>query len=275
MGRVVACDNEECPELIRWELCIGIALSILLTLLIVFLLVILAQSKTATFNKLTLWPYYLMMSYSILAACQYACSEPGIETDASDWVVLFSISKGNFLYLAVGVQIFEWFNTYMQIMFQDQEHVDITNVVVLKRKFQNREKFYSKIILGLVCLYFFISMVIVLPFLLHYRYFFEELEKTDSEYIYILRVWTLTFALTVDVIFLLVTLALFIYAAYKKHRTAFLEYRFNLSLQVFGSSVLLGINLYQNVVSQLIIGHNDGTIESPFLDGSYLRDQII
>jgi hypothetical protein len=108
-------------------------------------------------------------------------------------------------------------------------------------------------------------MVIVLPFLLHYRYFFEELEKTDSEYIYILRVWTLTFALTVDVIFLLVTLALFIYAAYKKHRTAFLEYRFNFSLQVFGSSVLLGINLYQNVVSQLIIGHNGETIESPFL----------
>jgi hypothetical protein len=60
-----------------------------------------------------------MMGYSTLAACQYASSVLGINSEhgAADWITLLSITKGNFLYFAVGVQTFEWFNTYRQIMF--------------------------------------------------------------------------------------------------------------------------------------------------------------
>jgi hypothetical protein len=54
----VTCDNNDCPEEIRWELSIATALSIILTLLIVATLFLLAYSTTATFNRLTLWPYY-------------------------------------------------------------------------------------------------------------------------------------------------------------------------------------------------------------------------
>lgn len=53
-----SCDNTLCPEVIRWELSIATALSIILTLLIVATLFLLAYSTTATFNRLTLWPYY-------------------------------------------------------------------------------------------------------------------------------------------------------------------------------------------------------------------------
>ena len=52
------CTYTECPEVIRWELSIATALSIILTLLIVATLFLLAYSTTATFNRLTLWPYY-------------------------------------------------------------------------------------------------------------------------------------------------------------------------------------------------------------------------
>ena len=169
--------------------------------------------------------------------------------DAADWIVLLSITKGNFLYFAVGVQTFEWINTYRQIMFQDQEHIDITNVVVYKRHFQKREKTYSTVLLWIISVYFFLNIVLVVPLLLKWeKYTFLNIKEPEDKdnAIYMVRVFSLTFALVINLVFMLATLLLFSCAAYKKHRTAFLEYRFTLFIQVAGTIVLLGINLSQN-----------------------------
>jgi hypothetical protein len=53
-----------------------------------------------------------------------------LKDEARDWLLLINNLRASTLYTAIGIQIFEWFNTYLQIMFQDQEHVDITTVVV-------------------------------------------------------------------------------------------------------------------------------------------------
>ena len=188
-----------------------------------------------------------MMGYSTLAVCQYASSVLGIysEHGAADWIVLLSITKGNFLYFAVGVQTFEWFNTFLQIMFQDQEHIDITTVVVYKRHFQKREKKYSTVLLWIISVYFFLNTALVVPLLLTGEKFtFLHKKHVDKENaIYMVRLFSLTFALVVNLVFMLATLLLFSCAAYKKHRTAFLEYRFALFIQFAGTIVLLGINL--------------------------------
>ena len=191
------------------------------------------------------------MGYSTLAVCQYASSVLGIykEDGAADWIVLLSITKGNFLYFAVGLQTFEWFNTYRQIMFQDQEHIDITTVVVYKRHFQKREKIYSTVLLWIISVYFFLNIVLVVPLFLKWeKYTFLDIQTPvdKDNAIYMVRVFSLTFALVINLVFMLVTLLLFSCTAYKKHRTAFLEYRFALFIQVAGTIVLLGINLYQN-----------------------------
>ena len=61
------CDLDSGPNEVLWELSINYMLSLLLMLIIVSMLVVLNFSKTATFNKLTLWPYYLLLVYTILA----------------------------------------------------------------------------------------------------------------------------------------------------------------------------------------------------------------
>ena len=48
--------------------------------------------------------------------------------------------------------------------------------------------------------------------------------------IYISRLVFVLSWMTINIIFLVVTLVLFIYAAYKKHRSAYLDYRLNLFL---------------------------------------------
>lgn len=53
-----------------------------------------------------------------------------------------------------------------------------------------------------------------------------------------------TIALAIDIPFFVITLVLFIWAGYFKHRTAFREYLVKFSLQVLGTTTALGIILF-------------------------------
>ena len=66
--------DKDHDELKLWILSIDVSLSVCLTLLIFFILVLLAFSGTATFNKLTLWPYYFMMGFSVSSILQFVFS---------------------------------------------------------------------------------------------------------------------------------------------------------------------------------------------------------
>ena len=67
-------DYDCCNMEILWLLSCCCALSTILTLMIGVILVLLNYSKTATFNKLTLWPYYLLICWSALCYFQYIIS---------------------------------------------------------------------------------------------------------------------------------------------------------------------------------------------------------
>ena len=71
-----------------------------------------------------------MMAFAVTGIVQFSPSILYLKDEARDWLLLFNNLRASTLYTAIGIQIFEWFNTYLQIMFQDQEHVDITTVVV-------------------------------------------------------------------------------------------------------------------------------------------------
>jgi hypothetical protein len=95
-------------------------------------------------------------------------------------------------------------------MFQDCDKIDITTVVVQKRIFQRREKKYSKLLLALT-VFEFVGTFLLMVYLL-----IEKKEKISLYRLHIFDAWIVFLF-----IFLAVTLVLFIYAAYKKHRTAF------------------------------------------------------
>lgn len=126
-NNTICLKDDEDLNTILWYLSIDFTLSLQLVLIIIYILVILNFSKTATFNKLTLWPYYLMLVYSILASIQYSLGALGL---TNNWFTLLYVNIGNILNTGISVQIFEWFNTYLQIMFQDRKDIDITTVVV-------------------------------------------------------------------------------------------------------------------------------------------------
>ena len=109
--------GKDCDELILWILSTDISLSVCLTLLIFFILVLLSFSGTATFNKLTLWPYYFMMGFSVSSILQFVFSTLQMDNGTKAWLILINLTRTFTLYTAIGIQIFEWFNTYLQIMF--------------------------------------------------------------------------------------------------------------------------------------------------------------
>ena len=97
--------------------------------------------------------------------------------------------------------------------------MDITTVVVQKLHFQRREKKYSNVLLTLIILEFigtFLYMVYLLIF------------DSDNGKVYKTRLTIMNIWIAINSIFLVVTQVLFIYAAYTKHRAAFLDYRLNL-----------------------------------------------
>jgi hypothetical protein len=102
-------------------------------------------------------------------------------------------------------------------------------------------------LLWIISVYFILNTVLVVPLLFKWELLYTFLDikndKDKDDVIYMVRLFSLTFALVINLVFMLVTLLLFSCAAYKKHRTAFLEYRFALFIQVAGTLVLLGINL--------------------------------
>ena len=125
-------------------------------------------------------------------------------------------------------------------MFQDQAHIDITNVVVEKRTFQRRERIYAKVLAYFCAFYFIASFLIILALILVDSGVGDEDKST-----YFARLVIITVTLAIDIVFLVTTFALFTYVAYTKHRAAFLDYRTKLVLQVIGTLATLAINTYQ------------------------------
>ena len=70
-------------------------------------------------------------------------------------------------------------------------------------------------------------------------------DNSDDYKTYFARLVIITVALGIDIVWLVTTLMLFTYAAYTKHRAAFMDYRLKLVLQVIGTVTTLGINAHQ------------------------------
>jgi uncharacterized protein YqhQ len=94
------------------------ALSILLCLVVIMILVLLLSPKKQErkkFNRLSLLPYYFVICFGVLSAAQFTTT-----TLCNNQILLgalININKINFLYLALGVQIYEWFNAWLILEF--------------------------------------------------------------------------------------------------------------------------------------------------------------
>lgn len=133
------------------------------------------------------------------------------------------------------------------------------NVVVEKRHFQRREKLCRKVLLGLIVLFFVATNAAIIFCVLN-----------DDWNAYFVR-WVILVTITaLNIAFFLPTIVLFSWSAYKKHRSAFVEYRRRLVLQAVGTAIVLGIDL-QNNLSEM---QNQTNMTSPFQTSGYLSHQI-
>ena len=78
-------------------------MALILGLCIVSKLVLLHFDKNATFNKLTLWPYYLLIAYATLCLFQYDFSASSISKEPDEWLTIVNISRSLCMYMAIGV----------------------------------------------------------------------------------------------------------------------------------------------------------------------------
>jgi hypothetical protein len=84
-----------------------------------------------------------------------------------------------------------------------------------------------------------------------------------------------TSALSFDILAFLITFALFICVAYRKHRTAFQEYCCDFSLQSLGTFVSLAINAYQDFNGLYLYISNRQSYDIPFRTVGYLHTQTV
>lgn len=112
-------------------LSVDIALYEFTALLIICILVVLKYSETATFNKLTLLPYYIQLVNSVLACVQYYSLS--LVGHSYNFVYVINQVRSDSIFAAVTIQTFEWLNTWLIISFQKK--YDITEIPVEKRKY--------------------------------------------------------------------------------------------------------------------------------------------
>lgn len=96
-----------------------------------------------------------MPYYFIIGACVFACVQYYISASLGyglDYMGVLNVNKTFFLFSAVAIQTFEWYNTYEMINFQ--KDYDVTTVAIEKRKFQPVEKRRRNHFFGVIALYF-------------------------------------------------------------------------------------------------------------------------
>ena len=112
-------NNDTTPisiELEQWLECINFSLTFYLFILLVYIIVVLNFSERATFNKLTMLPYYTLFGFCFFGMVQFSLQLEGREEDL--FFTLIILNKVYFLSLAIYFQIFEWLNAWLLIRFQ-------------------------------------------------------------------------------------------------------------------------------------------------------------
>jgi hypothetical protein len=193
------------------------AFAFLLGLLVIFILTVLKYSQTASFNRLTLRPYYILIGYSILSCIQFVMTAEIQSRVIHTYFI--NVNKINCIYSAIGFQIYEWVNAYLIIDFQKE--YTIVDVHIEKRKFVAREKrAYVHFLRALFSSLLLSNAAILIGYFLDNNLTpGKPLPSTNIKFwithVYNLATWA----------FLAYALIVFPITAAKTHRTSWLEYR--------------------------------------------------
>ena len=104
------------PPEYYWWLYLALALDLILALLVASIIVLQNYSKKSTFNKLTMLPYYFILSASIVNIFQFTIQEHGAKQQpykATFWIFFCCMIKISLLSLAINVQIYEWLDAWL------------------------------------------------------------------------------------------------------------------------------------------------------------------
>lgn len=134
-----------------------IALYEITIVLIICILVVLKYSATATFNKLTLLPYYFMLLQSTLALVQYYST--GLVGKDYKMVYILNMARANSIFAAIAIQTFEWLNTWFIISFQKE--YDITEIPIEKRRYQKMEAIRRRVFFGIIAAIYAVAIGLI------------------------------------------------------------------------------------------------------------------
>ena len=115
-----------------WPLNAALALDLLLAIFVVCIIVLLNYDDKATFNKLTMWPYFFMVGYCVLDAVQLSFMQFNPD-NYFFYTISTCILKVSILSLAINVQVYEWLDASLVIWYQ--RNLDITTIGVARQAF--------------------------------------------------------------------------------------------------------------------------------------------
>lgn len=132
------CDNKinrENDIIEIWLMSLSCALALLLCLTLLTIWVVIKYEEKSSYSKLTFRPYQFMIAYSLLTVLQATVNYA--EDMAYDWTAFIAANRQILIYFAITFQLYEWMCAWMMIRFQQE--LDVTNVVIEKRKFMPLE----------------------------------------------------------------------------------------------------------------------------------------
>ena len=115
-----------------WPLNAALALDLLLAIFVVSIIVLLSFDDKATFNKLTMWPYFFMVGFCVADAVQLSFMQFDTEKFLV-YTISTCILKVAILSIAINVQVYEWLDASLVMWYQ--RNLDITTIGVARQAF--------------------------------------------------------------------------------------------------------------------------------------------
>lgn len=227
---------------IAWLLYTDISATLVVLLLIVFRLVERSFSPGISFNKLTRAPFYCLICSLSLATLQYSFAAASYSLH--DAAMFVSFNKTFFLYTAIAIQTFEWYNCLEIIKFQ--KDYDVTNVHIEKRKFIPIERRITWVFYGLLGLYFAVTNAENIFFLVVQDDSNSDTEQMQERKAEFVKLISNTTACVINFVFFLIMIAQFPATANQNMYATWQDYRKSYWTQVGGTSSLFFTNFLMN-----------------------------
>lgn len=248
------------PLEIDWLLSIDLSIATLLLLTVITIVVVVTNDSRRSFNKLTMLPYYFMISFCLLTMTEFACLN--VMHRSPEWMAFINLNKGNALFISIAIQNYEWLNALGMIHVQKQ--LDVTTVPTERWRFRPAETWVFRSVIAFLALYLLSTNA-----LLARAYLTSANSDTNP-----CQSWAdrdqIAFVISCfSTVIFVFTMVLFPRSVWKHFRAAWIDYRTKFLIQATGAG-LLQASILGLSISRLLFSTNQQSCEG-LLGEIYLK----